>query len=502
MNVSIEIGTLLGGKYRVEHELGRGGMGVVYAGKHEGLGRSVAIKVLVPEYAHDANAMRRFLVEARAAAQLDHPNVVDVLDVDIDEHSGSPYMVLELLKGESLASRLERGVLDWNECWTIMEPVLDALQAAHEAKIVHRDLKPDNIFLSRDGRGRLVPKVLDFGIAKLLQKRNEHSTQSGALLGTPFYMAPEQAIASKAIGPWTDVWSLAVVIYECLTGSYPFDFGEGIPFTAVLVQICSDQPQSLRDSSLSVPIHVAFAVDEALIRDHEKRINTARGFSYVLGPTGAAAFEDTEVLQAGRIREVFDSLQPEETEIDTIWPLNEFALIDEDQTRTDVDALVVDESPGSKASSVSPAVGAVSTLASTGSPRGTLVAILFALCFVGLAGVIGGALVASGDEPTSRPIEPDSTVVVGTSAIPAEPQAESVVQEPSMMLESAVPDAGMAEDAAVAEQASTTIRRRSVPPPSAMPAMHHPTPMQPVTMEAEAPTMLSRSGIIVGADEY
>jgi serine/threonine-protein kinase len=193
------IGTVLAGRYRIEAILGAGGMGVVFAGKHELTGRPVAIKLLQPGLVTDPEVLARFFQEAKASAALNHPNVVDVLDVGTDEDTA--YLVLERLEGQALGARLEAcGVIDPKELLEILLPAMDALAAAHERGIVHRDLKPDNVYIHRDIRGRRVPKVLDFGIAKLVETDSDVKTRTGGLLGTPHYMSPEQAQGLKDVG--------------------------------------------------------------------------------------------------------------------------------------------------------------------------------------------------------------------------------------------------------------------------------------------------------------
>ena len=187
------IGTDIAGRYRTERLIGRGGMGVVYGGRHLWTERPVAIKVLKSQYSEDPYFARRFLQEARTAAGIRHPHVVDVLDMGQDE-DGTVYIVLELLAGESLADRLKRtSRLSPDSVVGTLLPVMEAVAKAHARGVVHRDLKPDNIFLAEDEvvSPDVIPKVLDFGIAKVLEG-STLSTHTGAIIGTPAYMAPEQ----------------------------------------------------------------------------------------------------------------------------------------------------------------------------------------------------------------------------------------------------------------------------------------------------------------------
>jgi serine/threonine-protein kinase len=208
------IGMTLGGKYELLRRLGAGGMGVVYEAVNALTGRRVAVKLLLGN-AINAHVRQRLLQEARAAARIQHPNVVDVLDVAVDPDAG-PFLVMELLDGESLEDRLVRdGALSFGEVASLLRPVAEALQLAHDAGIVHRDIKPSNIFLHTDARGEVTPKLVDFGIARADGPR---ITRSGVMAGTVGYMAPEQMHDAKRADQRSDIWSLAVVVYECFAG--------------------------------------------------------------------------------------------------------------------------------------------------------------------------------------------------------------------------------------------------------------------------------------------
>ena len=182
-------GTLLAGKYEIRRRLGSGGMGAVYEARHARMNKRVAVKVIHPQFAKNAEAVGRFLREAEAAARIRHPNVIDV--VDIDERHEPPFMVLEYLEGRSLATVLERDQkLSVGATAALMLPVLNAVAAAHEAGIVHRDLKPENIFIARAGDGSIRPVVLDFGVAKIEASAIQGLTQTNAMVGTVVYMSP------------------------------------------------------------------------------------------------------------------------------------------------------------------------------------------------------------------------------------------------------------------------------------------------------------------------
>ncbi|HWE24888.1 MAG TPA: serine/threonine-protein kinase, partial [Myxococcales bacterium] len=203
------------GRYRVEAELGHGGMGRVLRARDLKLGRDVAIKVLARD-AGDAKHRMRFEQEARAAGALNHPNIVAVHD--IAEHDGEPFIVTELLEGETLRSVLSRGPLAPGEALELAQQLAAGLSAAHAKGIVHRDIKPENLFLTDDGR----LKILDFGIAKLLEAQDGKQTVTGTVIGTPGYMSPEQIRGERADAR-SDVFAFGSVVHEMLTGTSPFE---------------------------------------------------------------------------------------------------------------------------------------------------------------------------------------------------------------------------------------------------------------------------------------
>jgi HD-like signal output (HDOD) protein/tRNA A-37 threonylcarbamoyl transferase component Bud32 len=211
------------GVYRVLGLLGEGGMGRVYLAEHTVIGRRVAIKVLAAEVARDAEMVSRFFTEARAVNEIRHPNIVEV--TDLGTHDGRPYIVMEYLEGETLASRIAReGALSPDVVARIARQIASALGAVHERGIVHRDLKPANVLLREHPDYPDFVKILDFGIAKLIGRENErnHRTQVGAVLGTPAYMSPEQCLGEQSLDVRSDVYSFGVVLFEMATGRQPF----------------------------------------------------------------------------------------------------------------------------------------------------------------------------------------------------------------------------------------------------------------------------------------
>jgi len=217
----LRAGSLVAGKFLLQRPLGQGGMGAVWLAEHTALKTPCAVKFLHPGGATSADVRARFEREAVAAAQLRSPHVVQILDHGVWE--GAPYIAMELLEGEDLSQRLRRvGRLSLRETAAIVSQVARALGRAHAAGLIHRDLKPANIFLVRDD-DREIAKVLDFGIAKVgVDVDVDARTQTGALLGTPYYMSPEQAQGARDLDYRSDLWALAVLTFQCVTGVLPF----------------------------------------------------------------------------------------------------------------------------------------------------------------------------------------------------------------------------------------------------------------------------------------
>ncbi|WP_437722308.1 protein kinase domain-containing protein [Sorangium sp. So ce861] len=232
------VGEVLAGKYQIVGRLGAGGMGTVWRARSLWLDVDVAIKVLHEEQ-FDAHAAERLLREARATARLGHPAIVRVFDFG-ETDSGEPFLVMELLEGTSLSNWLEaNGRMPAEQAVQMLLPVACALAAAHAQSIVHRDIKPANILVVPDGAGGHVPKVVDFGIAKLANVVSPAITQRGMIVGSPEYMSPEQADGQLEVGEQTDVWAFSVVLYELITGQRPFT---GETLGAVISAIFNKEP--------------------------------------------------------------------------------------------------------------------------------------------------------------------------------------------------------------------------------------------------------------------
>jgi serine/threonine protein kinase len=271
----LQAGTLVAERYRIERPLSRGGMGAVYEATQLGLDRAVAIKVLLPMFASDSLMIERFRREARAAASLRHPNIIQIYDYGLTEYG--PYIVMEFVRGEDLRRLLQFGPVAPERAAQMMEQICSAVAAAHEAGIIHRDLKPDNILIEEQS-GSLMVKVLDFGIAKLLalpEAMGEDETQASltgqTIIGSPHYMSPEQCLGSE-LDARSDVYSLGVTLYEMLAGTVPFPKVSSI---AALAQRINTQPQPLRDVQPGLSPALEEVVMKALAREPERRYSTA-----------------------------------------------------------------------------------------------------------------------------------------------------------------------------------------------------------------------------------
>lgn len=273
------IGMLIDGKYRIHAVIGEGGMSSIYRADHLGLDRRVAIKVLHPALADDPEAIARLRHEAKVVSTIGHPNICEVFDLGRTS-SGSPYMVMELLIGESLAERLKaNGAMHFMELAPLLKQVLAALQAAHDKGILHRDLKPENVFVEMSRRtGVHTAKLLDFGISKSMSyefHEQQRLTHTGMVMGTPYYMAPEQARGDSGLDQRVDLWAVGVMMYEALTGRRPF---VATNYNALLVKILTSRPRPPQKLVPTIPDAVAAIIDRALSKLREDRFQSAREF--------------------------------------------------------------------------------------------------------------------------------------------------------------------------------------------------------------------------------
>jgi serine/threonine protein kinase len=275
------------GPYVIETCIGQGAMAHVYRVRHRVLNKPLALKVLAPDRISNREARQRFLSEARASAAIQHPNVVVVADAGVVENI--PYLAMELLEGETLAQHLERhGPLTVEQLLEIALPLLDALMAAHHAGVIHRDLKPANMFLSRGVDGRVIPKLLDFGVSKLkdpLDSLDVDATAQSQLIGSPLYFPPEVLHGSRALTERSDQYSFGVVMYECVTGQVPFSETELWPLLEAIWTGACVGPRTLVPS---LPERLERLILRAMSVDPAKRFDQVRDLARELLEFGAA----------------------------------------------------------------------------------------------------------------------------------------------------------------------------------------------------------------------
>ncbi|MEC7524624.1 MAG: protein kinase [Myxococcota bacterium] len=281
------VGRVIANRYRVLALLGEGGMGAVYVAEHLLIGRKVALKRLHPELTGDEKAVARFQREARAAAATGHEHIVEVLDLGFGE-DGAPFLVMEYLRGKALSRLLaEHERLEPRRACRIVGQVLAALHAVHRRGIVHRDLKPDNIFLTRRRGDTDFVKVVDFGISKMRTEEGEQGmdlTRTGVMLGTPFYMSPEQARGVKNLDHRIDLFGAGVILYESLAGQLPFD---GENYHQLLQAILSGKHPPVLELRPDLPPALAEVVEKAIAQSPDDRYQSAREMLLALVPHGA-----------------------------------------------------------------------------------------------------------------------------------------------------------------------------------------------------------------------
>jgi serine/threonine protein kinase len=273
------IGSILGDSYEIVRRIGEGGMGRVYEARHVRLGRRFAVKLMHQMFASDRDALARFRREAMAAAAIVSPFVAQVVDINATR-DGQPYLVYELLEGEDLGSLLEReGTLPIGRAARLARQLTQGLRTAHEAGVVHRDLKPENVMIIRGSDGSEQVKVLDFGIAKVAQ--DEKLTRTGAVLGTPAYMAPEQARGGSEIDQRCDVYALGAILYRALTGRAAFS-GEDAGRT--LTSVIWDEPQRPKTLRRDLPDGLELVIQRAMAKDPDARFASMAELDVALTP--------------------------------------------------------------------------------------------------------------------------------------------------------------------------------------------------------------------------
>lgn len=298
------VGRILRDKYRIVRRLGSGGWGAVFEAEHLLLRRSVAIKLLHPDIAAEARFADRFRREAVTLARIGHPGIVEVVDFDRTD-DGVDFIVLELLRGEALSKRIARkDVLPLTEALPMFIQIADALKAAHAAGIVHRDLKPDNVFVCEAADGTERVKLLDFGVAKVTPGTTEASvsvTHTGALLGTPLYMSPEQVRTDHSLDHRTDIYSLGVLMYEALSGVIPFT---SVNFAQLVMKILDEPPLPLYVRRPDLPAALTSLTSRMLEKDKADRPADCEEVLEVLRSIDVAdaqAFDDSEVTRVHHV---------------------------------------------------------------------------------------------------------------------------------------------------------------------------------------------------------
>ncbi len=264
------IGRTLGGKYRLERAIGQGGMGTIFEATHTAIGSKVAVKLLHEAFAEKREPVQRLYREARATGAIGHPSIIKVFDVG-ETSDGIPFLVMELLEGESLGDHVEsHGPRPLGFVLDVGIQMLSALQAAHEAGIIHRDLKSDNVFLLAGAGDGVSLKILDFGISKFTTPDGENLrlTQTGSVLGTPYYMAPEQARGVKDLDRRLDIYAAGVILYELLLGTIP---RRSSNYNALLIEIITEDVSPFRHIRTDVPERLEAAVLRALARNRDLR---------------------------------------------------------------------------------------------------------------------------------------------------------------------------------------------------------------------------------------
>jgi eukaryotic-like serine/threonine-protein kinase len=276
------VGTTLAERYEIIRRIGEGGMGAVYEARHSIIGKRVAIKVLLDKFLENEELIARLLQEARLASSIGHQNIVDVTDFGTTR-DGRAFVVMEFLEGEPLSELIMRDApLTVERSLAIVKQVASALGAAHAKGIVHRDVKPENVYLVRRGEQDFV-KVVDFGVSKAVRSREETDsewqrlTRTGAVLGTPLFMSPEQAAGSEDIDERADIWATALILFECLTGELPF---RGNNYLGVIAQIQNKevQPPSALRPELGIPPAVDRMVMHGLEKDRQRRYQRMGAF--------------------------------------------------------------------------------------------------------------------------------------------------------------------------------------------------------------------------------
>jgi serine/threonine protein kinase len=461
---SIGPGFVMAGKYRLDALLGKGGMGSVWKAYHLTLESPIALKLIDPTIASSEEARARFMREARAAAALRSPNVVQTFDFGVED--GVPFIAMEMLIGESLQERLTRQrVLHPAVAAQVMTQVCRAIGKAHEAGIIHRDLKPDNIFIVRN-EDEEVAKVLDFGVAKATGRLGDSAaskTATGAILGTPYYMSPEQAQGNKSVDWRTDLWALAVITFEALVGRRPFE-SDGLG--DLLMQICA-APIPIPSQHAQVPPGFDAWFSRATQRDVTQRFQSAK--------EQAAALRTVLVPEAARA-----SMGSYAEGIPGHYPIPH-----QTAEGSGSGPGLAGSAPGAARATSTPNAMVhtpqqLSALDSPSIPKKSAVGLLVAVAIVGLlvvVGVVGGAMAwlgSRGEEATAASPDDAASALASTESEPEEPKVEPAGEASAATAETEpAPSASVAAAPESPKRAVTKpapARRAAAPRPVARPA--------------------------------
>ncbi len=398
----LQPGTVVG-EYTLEGKLGHGAFGTVYKGVHPQIGKVAAVKVLARRFSVDPEMVSRFTAEARAVNQIRNKHIIDIFSFGTLEGDGRLYYVMEYLEGEPLDALIDRvGNLSIADALPILRAIAKALDAAHGKGIAHRDLKAENIFLGTDSEGALFPKLLDFGIAKLMGPEDglKHKTRTGAPIGTPYYMSPEQC-RGKDVDHRTDLYAFGVLTYRMLTGVYPFD---GDDYMSILIKQINDDPLPPSTHLPELPSTVDDVVLCLLAKDPAARPSDLR--------TAVRALE-AAAQNAGI-----------EVGVTSGW----------DAQSQPAGAAYQTQPPARRHTPVPSAIASAQTLAPEPAKksRAPLIAALAALPILGFTAflLLGG----KSDQPAARPVEPAPAIAPAPAPVPMPPPIEAPPANPTHVM--------------------------------------------------------------------
>jgi len=462
--MALKPGDIIEGKYRIVRLLGEGGMGAVYAGENIRIRHKVAIKVLHAGIATNKDVVARFEREAQAAGHIGSEHIVEVLDLG-DLADGERFMVMEFLEGESLAQRLEKsGRIAPQDLFRMALQMFTGLRDAHAAGIIHRDLKPDNVFLLRQRGGvRDFVKIVDFGISKFQVDAHSSATRTGSVLGTPAYMSPEQARGSRGVDHRTDLYAAGVILYECLTGSLPF---EGETANEVLFKVVLEEPRPVEELAPDLDPTIVAIVKKAMARDAEQRYQSATEAQQALLDWAVAA----GVAPANLTLSGIDGIATSGASASALQSRAHFTpagSLGAEQAAPAEGRVSVQVTPATPAiTAVSPHGPTLGSWATSGGDapvapkrrRGLVLGLLGAAAAISL--LAGGAWIfthrtAASIEPSPSPVDSASTVASAPERSP-EPTPPSTAPPAKPAIEPALPEATASASAAPSASAPVT----------------------------------------------